>query len=210
MVTPQRLITRLLGRGTKIGVESIDMAIEYLSTVNIANSIPLLPFLGGSMFVTSFNKILALNISQWGLIDPHGVLRKKSTRSRFFEACLKVSAVGRIGTKVGMSLNFLSVLTTALIAAALLKMAAGLTLMFEDLFWKQRAEDGLLLTVEAVEEAASRFSGSKWRHDAAAYIDGTIDLTNCYRKQYCKDILIRAVTIARETQRKQQLIGRSL
>lgn len=160
------------------------------------------------MFVTSFNKILALNINQWGLIDPQGILRQKSTRSRFFEACLKVSAAGRIGTKVGMSLNFFSVLTTSLITAALLKMVAGLALMFEDLFWKQRAEDGLRLTVEEVEKVTLRFSTSKWRHDAAAHIDGTIDLSNCYRRQYCKDVLITAVRIAKETERKQRLFDR--
>lgn len=177
--------------------------MEHLSTVNITNSIPLVPFLGGRTFTTSFNKILALSISQWGLIDPQRELLQKSTRRRFFEACLNVSTAGRVGTKIGMSFNVFGVLTAPLIAAALLKMAAGLILMHEDLFWKQRAESGLRLTKEVVEEIAVSFANSKGRHDAAVVIDGSIDISNCYNKKYCTAALITAINAARGTERKQ-------
>ena len=92
--------------------------MNYLSTVAISNSIPLVPFLGSGMFSSSFNKILHLVSESWGLIDPRSKLQKKSTQNRFFEACLRLSAAGRIGVKAGMAFNIGGVTTAAFITVA--------------------------------------------------------------------------------------------
>jgi hypothetical protein len=148
------------------------------------------------MFTSSFNEILSQMIAQWGLIDSLGVLKKPSTRRRLFEACLKISKAGRVGVKIGLALNFLGPLTVALITSALLKTAAGLILIFEDLFWKQREQGGLRLTSEAVESVATGYSGGKTRQTAASFIDGSIDLSTTFDVLYCRDTLIQAVRCA--------------
>jgi len=176
--------------------ESVEIAVAHIRRVNISNSFPFLPFLGGGMFTSSFNDILSQFIAQWGLLDPSGVLKKPSTRHRLFEACLKISKSGRIGVKIGLGLNVLGPLTSALITNALLKTAAGLILIFEDLFWKQREQGGLRLTSEAVEAAAAGFAGGKARQTAATFIDGAIQFGYNYDVGYCRDTLVQAIRSA--------------
>ncbi|KAF4634398.1 hypothetical protein G7Y89_g3713 [Cudoniella acicularis] len=184
--------------------ESIEIAIEYVRSVNVSNSVPLLPFLGGGMFAKSFNEILCRLIFQWGLIDTSGVLKKSSTRRRLFEACLKLSKSGRIATKVGLAINIAGPFTLPLITAALLKAAAGLILIFEDLFWKQREQQGLRLTTQAVEEAANDFANGKIREAAAAQIDGSVTSGSAYRTERCRDILTVAIRVARDERARNE------
>lgn len=85
-----------------------------------------------------------------------------------------------------------------LITAALLKAAAGLILIFEDLFWKQREQQGLKLTIQAVEQATSEFAKGKIREAAAAHIDGTVVSGSAYRIERCRDILTTAIRVAKD------------
>ncbi len=178
--------------------------MNYLLPVNFSNSIPLLPFLGGGMFASSFNNILRLVSESWSLIDPHNELQKKSTRNRFFEASLKLTTAGRIGVKTGMAFNFLGLVIAPFITIALLKTAAGLIMIHEDLFWKQRAENGLQLTTDTVRQVASEFSESKGRGIAAAYINNKIDVSNYASKSQCEDVLTTAIRLARGEEVWQQ------
>ncbi|MCJ1306757.1 hypothetical protein MMC25_000400 [Agyrium rufum] len=179
-------------------IESIEIATEYLSTVKVSNSIPLLPFVGGGMFAKSFNRILARVSEQYGLLDPERVLQRKETRRRFYEACLKLSWAGRIGTSAGLAVNILGPLTVPFVIIALLKMAAGLILIHEDLFWRQRAENGLYLTMDVVDQITSNFAEGIARDVAARQIEGSIDITNCYRTSYCRAVLETAIRVARD------------
>ena len=156
------------------------------------------------MFAFSFNKMLNLMIQEWRPIDPEGVLQTKSARRRFFEACLKVSAAGRVGVKTGMALNFLGPFTAPLIAIALLKTAVGLIIMFDSLFWKQRNEKGLHLTVDVVKDTTKAFSASETRRVAAAHIDGAVEGFNCYNQNLCHEILETALRLGLETEAWQQ------
>jgi hypothetical protein len=178
--------------------------MNYLSTIAISNSIPFLPFLGGGMFSSSFNDILRLVSDSWGLIDPKYELQKKSTRSRFFEACLRLSAFGRIGVKTGMALNFLGPATAPFITIALLKVAAGLIMIHEDLFWRQRKVEGLQLTTETVREVAVEFYASEGREIAAAHIGNQIDVTNYASNVHCQKVLSTAIRLARGEESWQQ------
>ena len=148
--------------------------------------------------------MLNLMIQEWRLIDPEGVLQTKAARRRFFEACLKVSAAGRIGVKTGMALNFLGPLTAPLITMALLKTAVGLILMFDSLFWNQRNEKGLHLTVDVVRDITKAFSASEMRRVAAAQIDGAIEGFNCYSQENCHETLETALRLALETEAWRQ------
>ena len=147
------------------------------------------------MFASCFNKMLGHMIREWRIIDPEYVLCSKSARRRFFEACLNINAAGRVGVKTGMALNFLGPLTASFIAIALLKTAAGLILMFDSLFWKQRNEDGLRLTDDVVKATTKAFSASESRRVAAAHIDGAVAGYNWYRQEICHEILETAIRL---------------
>jgi len=158
------------------------------------------------MFFTSFDEIMRLVSGSWGLIDPKYELGKKSTRKRFFEACLKLSAAGRIGVKAGMALNFLSVATAPFITVALLKVAAGLIMIHEDLFWRQREEEGFQLTTETVREVALEFSESEGRVTASAHIGSQVEILNFASKAHCQKVLATAIRLARGEESWQQQI----
>jgi hypothetical protein len=55
-----------------------------------------------------------------------------------------------------MVFNIFGPFTASLITAALLKMAARLILMHEDLFWRQREKNGLRLSKQVGEDIAVR------------------------------------------------------
>ena len=169
--------------------------MQHFERVTITNSVPLIPFLGGSVFRSSFHEIFSDVSRQYGLIDPWHVLQDKATRKRIFGACLKLSAGGRIGVKAALAINVLGPLTVSLITKSLLKMIVGIIMIHEELFWKQREQNGLRLTEDVIEESCTRFAHSPRRRKAAAHIDGTIDISNYRRQQYCVDVVTTALEI---------------
>ena len=167
--------------------------MQHFEGVTISNSIPLVPFLGGGIFRSAFNNIFSDVSKQYGLIDPFRVLSEKATRKRVFEACLKLSAGGRIAVKTASFFNILGSMTAPLITAALLKMIVGIVIIHEEFLWKQRDQKGLRLTAQVIEASCARFAQGKRRQKAAAHIDGSIDISNYGRKQYCTDVVTSAL-----------------
>ena len=176
--------------------ESIIIAMQHFERVTITSSLPLIPFLGGGVFRSSFNEIFSDVSVQYGLIDPWHVLRDKATRKSIFGACLKLSAGGRIGVKAALAINILGPLTAPVITASLLKMIVGIIMIHEELFWKQREQNGLRLTEDVIEETCARFAKGRGRQRAAAHIDGSIDISNYRREQYCSDVVTTALKAA--------------
>ncbi|KAL8747748.1 MAG: hypothetical protein Q9190_000406 [Brigantiaea leucoxantha] len=173
--------------------ESIQISMRRFERVTISSSIPLVPFLSGSIFSSAFRDIYSDVTRLYGLIDPSRILQSKTSRKRIFEACLKLSATERLLYQTGLKLNITGPLAAASVTASLLKMIAGTILIHEELFWKQRDENGLLLTSEAVQETCARFSESKRRAKVAAHIDGTVMIQNYTKKEYCQDVLTTAL-----------------
>ena len=173
--------------------ESIVIAMQHFERVTITSSLPLIPFLGGSVFRSSFHEIFSDVSRQYGLIDPWHVLRDKATRKRIFGACLKLSSGGRIGAKAALAINILGPLTAPIITASLLKMIVGIIMIHEELFWKQREQNGLRLTEDVIEETCAKFAEGRRRRIAAAHIDGSIDISNYRREQYCMDVVTTAL-----------------
>ena len=174
-------------------LESIQISMRRFERVTICSSIPLVPFLSGSIFSSAFRDIYSDVTRLYGLIDPSRILQSKTSRKRIFEACLKLSATERLLYQTGLKLNITGPLAAASVTASLLKMIAGTILIHEELFWKQRDENGLLLTSEAVQETCARFSESKRRAKVAAHIDGTVMIQNYTKKEYCQDVLTTAL-----------------
>ena len=167
--------------------------MAHFGKVTITNSVPLIPFLGGAVLQKSFDKIFGDVNKQYGLIDPYHVLRGSKARARIFGACLKLSTSGTIGIKVAMNLNILGPMTAPTITKALLKMITGVIMIHEELFWKQRDQGGLRLTEEVIKETCTRFIEGNQRRNAAAHIDGSIDISNYRSKQYCEDTVTTAL-----------------
>ena len=173
--------------------ESIVIAMQHFERVTITSSLPLIPFLGGGVFRSSFHEIFSDVSRQYGLIDPWHVLRDKATRKRIFGACLKLSAGGRIGVKAILAVNILGPLTAPIITASLLKMIVGIIMIHEELFWKQREQNGLRLTEDVIEDTCRRFAEGRRRQRAAAHIDGSIGIENYRKEQYCRDVVTTAL-----------------
>jgi hypothetical protein len=182
--------------------------MTYLGPTTLTNSLPFALFLGGAYFTSSFTEMYGIVSSSWRLIDPKDLLQTRATRNKFFEACLKLTTFGRIGVKTGMMLNFLGPVTAPFITIALLKTAAGLIMMHEDLFWLQRAESGLHITTDSLNKVASDFAKSRGREIAGAHINSKIDVTNYASKAHCKDVLETAIRLAREEEVFQKKKGR--
>ena len=167
---------------------------RFVTIANL-NSVPLIPFLGGTVFLSSFNAIYRSVNKTYGLIDPGQMMQKSSTRKLFFGASLKLSVPGSLSYRFFMSANFLGPLTGHVVTAALLKMIAGVIMIHETLFWRQRQKGGLHLTPEVMEETCSKFSASAERRKAAAFIDGSVQMLDFIysNKQYCEDVLTTAL-----------------
>ena len=76
--------------------------------------------------------------------------------------------------------------------------------MFDSLFWKQRNENGLHLTVDVVKDTTKAFSASETRRVAAAHNDGAVEGYNCYNHEICHDVLETALRVGLETEAWQQ------
>ncbi|KAG8529740.1 uncharacterized protein KY384_005221 [Bacidia gigantensis] len=173
--------------------ESVTAAMAHFNKVTITNSVPLIPFLGGTVFRTSFNDIYSAVSTQYSLIDPYHALQKPVARKRIFGACLRLSTAGTTGVKFAMSFNVLGPMTAPSITKALLKMIIGVIMIHEELFWKQRDQGGLRINEDVIKETCRRFADGERRHKAAGHIDGTIDISKYRDERYCTSAVITAL-----------------
>lgn len=173
--------------------ETIKVAMKQFERVVISSTVPLIPFVSGNAFASAFNNIYSAANKAYGLMDPTEIMLRKSTRKRIYEACLNLTEWERRIQKFGPMMNFLESTIAHVITAALLKTVAGILLIHEDLFWRQREQQGLLLTVDAVDDVCTDFAKSKTRHNVAVHIDGSILIHNHGDKQYCMDTLVTAL-----------------
>ncbi|KAL8827264.1 MAG: hypothetical protein Q9170_007079 [Blastenia crenularia] len=173
--------------------ETIKVAMKQFDKVVISSTVPLVPFVSGTAFSSAFNNIYSSANKAYGLMDPSEIMLRKSTRKRIYEACLNLSEWERRIHKFGLMINFLGGAIAHVITSALLKTVAGILLIHEELFWRQREQQGLLLTADAVDDVCTEFGNSKIRRNVAAHIDGSILLHNYGDRQYCTDTLVTAL-----------------
>lgn len=173
--------------------ETILAAMKQFERVVVSSTVPLVPFWSGTAFSSAFNHIYAAANRAYGLMDPSGIMLRKATRKRIYEACLNLSEWERRIQKFGMMVNFLGGAIAHVITAALLKTVAGILLIHEDLFWKQRQQQGLLLSGDTIDDVCKNFAASKTRNNVAVHIDGSILIHNYTDRQYCKDTLVTAL-----------------
>ncbi|KAL8995681.1 MAG: hypothetical protein Q9188_006754 [Gyalolechia gomerana] len=97
---------------------------------------------------------------------------RKSTRKRIYEACLNLSKWERRIQKFALMFKNFGAATDHIITAVLFKTVAGILLIREDLFWRQREQQGLLLPEDAVDDVWGDYAKSKTRREVAAHIVG--------------------------------------
>ncbi|KAI9847553.1 MAG: hypothetical protein M1838_000829 [Thelocarpon superellum] len=169
-----------------------------------SNAIPLTPLVGATMTYRAFGSIVTNLSAAWGIPDPHRILCESSARNVILEGFFDKSiwkAKGAFGAWTVLSLVTLNIYGPLLVvptAVLLLKIIAGVTLIFERLFLEQMVDGGSLpLSTDLIRTVVTKFRHSTGQKLMAGYINGSVDLANTYKKQKIWNVLEQATTLAR-------------
>lgn len=168
----------------------------FWMTVGVG-SIPFVPFVGATAFHRSFIKILARVNTVWRIPGYDALIQIPKNRNLILQACFDTSVAERIGVQFLMALNFLGPLTSADTAMVLLKLVAGISLLYESFFWEHKKHPEMLVNQAVFERLTYDFRKSQGRSRMSNHLTARITVGNAYNKDACLRELRAAVELGR-------------
>jgi hypothetical protein len=167
------------------------------------SSIPFIPFVGATALYNAFLKILETINAIWGIPSCTPLIHDSKLRNLFLQGCFDASAGNILGSKFLMTLNFFGPLTAAQTATVVLKMIAGISLIYEKLFWYIKNHPDRIVSPEIIDHIVSEFRKSPGQRNMSDRLTCGIHLGNCYSKAACLAELEGAVEVGRSEMGKE-------
>lgn len=167
------------------------------------SSIPFIPFVGATAIYSAFIKILKTINTIWGIPSCTPLLHDSKVRNLFLQGCFDASAGDILGSKFLMALNFFGPLTAAQTATIILKMIAGISLIYEKLFWYIKNHPDRVVSPATIGRMVTEFRRSQGQRNMSARLTFRIHLGNCYDKSACLAELEEAVEAGRSAMGKE-------
>ncbi|KAK3984702.1 hypothetical protein QBC44DRAFT_336483 [Cladorrhinum sp. PSN332] len=191
---------------------SIDVGMATFWRAVGLNAIPFLPFVSAAGLYNSFNKILATINTVWRIPGCDRLIQKTKIRNKVLQACFNVNVFDRIGAQFLISINIFGPLSGGQTAMVLLKLIAGISLLYESIFWEYKNHSDGRITQEVMEQLILQFQKSDGRSRMANHLTGTISTSNAYSKEACFKELQKAIEYGRNEKfknliRKHTVVG---
>ncbi|KAH7253079.1 hypothetical protein NW759_013706 [Fusarium solani] len=183
--------------------ESIKLGMDVFWKAVGTSSIPFIPFVGATAIYSAFIKILKTINTIWGIPSCTPLLHDSKVRNLFLQGCFDASAGDILGSKFLMALNFFGPLTAAQTATIILKMIAGITLIYEKLFWYIKNHPDRVVSPATIGRMVTEFRRSQGQRNMSARLTFRIHLGNCYDKRACLAELEEAVEAGRSAMGKE-------
>lgn len=167
------------------------------------SSVPFIPFIGGAALYRAFTKILKTINSVWGIPSCAPLLESSKVRNFFLQGCFDASVGEILTSKFMMALNFFGPLTAPQTATIILKMIAGVSLIYEQLFWYAKNHPNMVLSPFTIEKTVARFRKSSGQKNMSSRLTFCITMGNCYNKEACLAELEEAVEAGRSAMGKE-------
>jgi hypothetical protein len=165
-------------------------------------SVPFIPFIGATALYTAFIKILEQITYIWGFRGCSLLIKRSRVRNQFLRGCFGASASDIIGAKFLMALNIFGPLSAAQTATIVLKMIAGISLIYESIFWTSKNHPEWEITEGFVDSLVKEFQKSPGQQRMSNHLTVRIHLGNCYSKEACLQELQAAVEEGRSSMGK--------
>ncbi|KAK4161487.1 hypothetical protein QBC43DRAFT_372232 [Cladorrhinum sp. PSN259] len=166
-------------------------------------SVPFVPFVSAAGLYNSFNKILATVDTVWRIPGCTKLIEKTKMRNRILQGCFDVNVFDRIGAQFLISLNIFGPLSGGQTAMVLLKLIAGISLLYESIFWEYKSHAGRAgVGKEEMEALITKFQESDGRARMANHLTGTISTSNAFNKEACMKELRKAIDEGRNEKGK--------
>lgn len=184
---------------------------SFWNAVGIS-SVPFVPFIGAAALYKSFYKILETIDVVWRIPGCRALVQKSKIRNLILQACFDATVMDRVGVQFLMAINIFGPLSAAQTAGVLLKMIAGITLLYERIFWESKDHPKRLMEQSVMESLIRDFQKSKDRVRMSSHLTATITTSNCYSKETCLNELQTAIDEGRSRRgkdflRKQTVMG---
>ncbi|KAM5341869.1 hypothetical protein ACJ41O_014900 [Fusarium nematophilum] len=151
----------------------------------------------------AFVKILKTINTIWGIPSCTPLLHDSKVRNLFLQGCFDASAGDILGSKFLMALNFFGPLTATQTATIILKMIAGVSLIYEKLFWYIKNHPDRVVSPLTIGRMVTEFRRSQGQRNMSARLTYRIHLGNCYDKAACLAELEEAVEAGRSVMGKE-------
>lgn len=177
-----------------------------------ASSVPFIPFVGATALYSAFVKLIENINAIWGIRTCTRLIQKSGVRNLFLQGCFNASTGDILGAKFLMALDFLGPLTAVQTATIILKMIAGISLMYEKIFWEVNKYPEREVSEAMIDRLVTDFRRSRGQKNMSALLSDGITLGNCYKKTECLAQLENAVDegrsrMGKEFLRKKTLVG---
>jgi hypothetical protein len=179
----------------------MEVGIEVFWSAVGTSSVPFIPFVGAIALYRAFIMILKKITALWGIVGAARLIEKSKVRNQFLRGCFDTSVGGIIGSQFLLSVNIIPPISAAVTAEVVLKMIAGITLIYEMLFWRMKQHPERLLTVEIVEQVVTEFQSSREQQKMSDRLGRRISLNNCYNKAACFEELKVTVEESRNSRK---------
>ncbi|KAM0426009.1 hypothetical protein ACHAPT_008638 [Fusarium lateritium] len=188
---------------SNIDPESIKLGMDVFWKAVGTSSIPFIPFVGATALYSAFIKILKTINTIWGIPSCTPLLHDSKVRNLFLQGCFDASAGDILGSKFLMALNFFGPLTAAQTATIILKMIAGISLIYEKLFWYVKNHPDRVVSPTTIHRMVAEFRRSAGQKNMSARLTFRVHLGNCYDKAACLAELEEAVDEGRSLKGKE-------
>lgn len=186
-----------------VGMRAFWSAVGY-------GSVPFIPFVGAAALYKSFTKILSTINTVWRIPGCGRLIREPGNRNLILQACFDATVLDRVGAQFLMAINIFGPLSAAQTASVLLKLIAGITLLYESLFWEYKNHPERLLDQAVFERLVRAFQKSQGRVRMANHLTACITSANSYSKEACMKELQTAVEEGRNEKGKYLIRTRTV
>ncbi|KAF4450003.1 hypothetical protein F53441_6787 [Fusarium austroafricanum] len=183
--------------------ESINLGMDVFWKAVGTSSIPFIPFVGATALYSAFIKILKIINTIWGIPSCTPLLHDSKVRNLFLQGCFDASAGDILTSKFLVALNFFGPLTAAQTSTVILKMIAGISLLYEKLFWYVKNHPERIVSPATIGRMVMEFRRSQGQRNMSARLTYRITLANCYDKAACLAELEEAVEAGRSVMGKE-------
>ncbi|GAB1318542.1 hypothetical protein MFIFM68171_08752 [Madurella fahalii] len=203
---------------TAAQAHSADMKLQSSMEVGMSvfwnavgfNSVPFVPFIGATALYKSFTKILAAINTVWRIPGCNALIQEPKNRNLILQACFDVTVLDRIGAQFLMAINIFGPLTASQTASVLLKLIAGITLLYESIFWEYKDHPDKVVDQEMFGRLVYDFQKSKGRQHMSSRLTAEITSSNSYSKEKCMRELQTAVDWGRNEHGKSLISARAV
>ncbi|KXX80024.1 hypothetical protein MMYC01_203438 [Madurella mycetomatis] len=148
-------------------------------------SVPFVPFVGATALYKSFTKILTAINTIWRIPGYSALIQNPGNHNLILQGCFNVIVV-------------------------VLKLIAGITLLYESIFWEYNNHRGKVMDQPMLKRLMHAFERSEGRKRMSNHLTAVITSGNAYSKEKCMRELQTAVDLGRNERGKNLLHARTV